>query len=751
MKSIYRISNLIQSLVLLLIVSLVSVQASAAVLEEIIVTAQKREQNLQDVGVAVTAFTGQQMKELGVLSTIDLVAQTPGLNSASAFGEGNNATFIVRGVGLNDFSEISESGAAVYIDEVYQATLAGLGFQLFDMERAEVLKGPQGTLFGRNASAGLVHFITRKPTQDLNAYSEITVGEYDQFRLEGAVGGGLSENVSGRFSFLYHNHDGYRESRLPGVDDGSSTNMYALRAKLLFTPNDKLEILANVHGSQADQVATTYEHTVVDYAADGATKILVPIGGVNSSCAGFSTPGTDCYGYRDTDGDVRASDNDREPFLILDTAGVSVKVDYDITGALQLTSITAGEYINKSYGEDTDMGPRPGVLVTNPVDNIQWSEEIRLAGQRDKLQWTTGFYYFYRDIDSGTRTDISAPEPFNISIGQPNIRAVNHLQTNSWALFANGEYALNEQWSLVAGIRYTEEESKYKLQNYLDSDPGSPLIFEFSEDTVGSLARHDKSNVSYRVELDWHANQDAMLYGAVSTGVKAAGFNTNLGFSDAQIPFDEEDLTSYEMGLKSMLFDGAARFNAAVFYYDYQDYQAFSFQGLTNVARNKDATVKGFEAELSANPWDGWEFMFGLGLLDTNAEDIDSERPFIGGAIIRDRELSLAPKVTFNGLARYERPMFDGMMSIQGDFSYTGEQYFDIDNNPVSLEDSYVVSNAHLSYMSGDGHWQLKLSVKNFTDEDYRVYAVPTPAFCGCGQNMYGKPRWVSGTVTYNW
>ncbi len=738
-------------LTLLPLAGLISLQANAAVMEEVVVTAQKREQNLQDVGVAVTAFSGQQMKDLGVLSTTDLVAQTPGLSSVSAFGEGNNASFIIRGVGLNDFSEISESGAAVYIDDVYQSTLAGLGFQLFDMERAEVLKGPQGTLFGRNASAGLVHFITRKPTQDFNAYTEITVGEYNQIRLEGAVGGGLTDTLSGRFSYLYHNHDGYSKSRFPGVDDGASTDMYALRGQLLFSPTEKLDILASAHGTRADQVAYPYQHTVVDYAEDGATKILVPIGGENFSCAGvLSTLDTDCYGYRDTDGDVHAADNNREPFLILDTGGALVKVDYDL-GAMDLTSITAAEYVHKTYGEDTDMGPRPGVLVDNPVNNIQWSEEIRLAGQYDKLQWTTGFYYFHRDIDSGTSTDLSAPEPFNIFIGQPSVRAVNNLKVNSWAVFAHGEYAFNDQWNLITGLRYTEEESKYQLRNYDDGTPGSPVIFDFSEETVGSLAKHDKSNVTYRVELDWHATEDVMLYGGISTGVKAAGFNTNLGFSDAQIPFDEEDLTSYEAGLKSTLFDGAARFNAALFYYDYQDYQAFSFQGFSNVARNKDATVKGFEAELTTTPWDGWAFMFGVGLLDTNAEDIDSERPFVGGALIRDRELALAPKVTFNGMARYEWPMFEGMMSLQGDFAYTGEQYFDIDNNPVSKEDGHVVSNAHIAYASGDDDWQVKLSVKNLTDEEYRVYAVPTPAFCGCGQNMYGKPRWVSATFTYNW
>ncbi len=723
----------------------------AAMLEEITVTAQKREQNLQDVGISVTAFSGEQMKEMGFLSTTDLVAHTPGLTYVASFGEGNNASFSLRGVGLNDFSEVSESAAAVYVDEVYQATLAGLGFQLFDLERAEVLKGPQGTLFGRNATGGLVHFVTRKPTEEFEAYGEVTAGEYDQVRVEGAVGGALTDNLIGRVSFLYHDHDGYRKSRVAGVKDTASTDMYALRTQLLFSPSDKLDILASFHYSQADQIASSYEHAVIDYAEDGVTKIEVPVGGENYSCAGvLPTLDTDCYGYRDSDGDVQASDNDREPFLILDTAGAFIKIDYDFSD-VEFTSITSVEYVNKFFGEDTDMGPRPGVLVTNPVDSIQWTEEVRLSGQGDRFNWTTGFYYFYRDIKAGTVTDISAPEPFNIFIGQPNIRAVNSLMTNSWAVFGHAEYALNDQLSVIGGIRYTDEESEYDLQNYLDNLPGRPLVFDFSKQTVGDIARHENSNISFRAELDWRPNDDWLIYGAISRGVKGAGFNTNLGFSDSQVPYDEEKLTSYELGFKSTLFDGSVRLNATAFYYDYNDYQAFSFQGFANVARNKDARILGFEAELIANPWDGWQFMFGMGVLDTEAEDIDSERPFVGGVVIRDRELALAPDITFNGLGRYEWQMFGGLMALQGDFSYTGEQYFDIDNNPVSLEDSSIVGNAHLSYTSIDEHWKLTLSVKNIGDTDYRIYGIPTPAFCGCGQNMIGKPRWVSGTVRYNW
>ena len=203
----------------LLVASCFSASAIAQVLEEILVTAQKREQNLQDVGISVSAFSGQQLAELGMLSVSDIVAQTPNVTFVSPFGEGNNIAFTLRGVGLNDFSEHNEAPGAVYVDGVYQGTLAGANFQLFDLDRVEVLRGPQGTLFGRNTSAGLVQYITRKPGDEPEARAELTVGEFSQTRFEGAVGGPLGDVVAGRLSALYHKHDGYRPSRTPGVDD----------------------------------------------------------------------------------------------------------------------------------------------------------------------------------------------------------------------------------------------------------------------------------------------------------------------------------------------------------------------------------------------------------------------------------------------------------------------------------------------------------------------------------------------------
>ena len=490
----------------LIVASCFSASAIAQVLEEILVTAQKREQNLQDVGISVSAFSGQQLAELGMLSVSDIVAQTPNVTFVSPFGEGNNIAFTLRGVGLNDFSEHNEAPGAVYVDGVYQGTLAGANFQLFDLDRVEVLRGPQGTLFGRNTSAGLVQYITRKPGDEPEARAELTVGEFSQTRFEGAVGGPLGDVAAGRLSALYHKHDGYRPSRTPGVEDASETDAYAVRGQLKWTPTDSLDLLLSAHYSKADQVANTYEHTSTTFLADGYTEVYLPVDEVNPICefvGGLTGPGQDCFGYRDTDNDVYATDNDREPFLDLEVSGASLTLDWALD-AIEITSITAYESVDKSFGEDTDMGPVPAIAVSNPVDSAQWSQELRASSDAEGNRWTAGLYYFDRDIDTGSRTDASG-------IGLVDDDTVTEYQTESWSVFGQYEWGFAENLTLILGGRYFSEDQDFEMvaRDLLgntpvflgispDPIPGFP-VFVFTKETAGDLTEHDIDGFDYRL------------------------------------------------------------------------------------------------------------------------------------------------------------------------------------------------------------------------------------------------------------
>lgn len=739
-------------------------QVHAQALEEIVVTAQKREQNVQDIGISVTAFSGQQLKELGIVTSTDLVAQTPGLTYITPFGDGNNAAFTLRGVGLNDFSEHNESPTAVYVDQVYQASLAGLNFSLFDIERVEVLRGPQGTLYGRNTTGGLVHFITRKPTEEYSAYTDLTLGSYSEVRVEGGIGGALGNGISGRISGVYSNHDGYRDARFPGVDDANSKDALSLRGQLLFEPGDNASVLFSTHYSTVDQVAATYEHTSTAFAADGITEILLPANVVNPLCedvGGLTGPGEDCFGYRDRDGDVYATDNDREPFLDLETWGASITADWS-WGDIAFTSITAYEKVEKLYGEDTDMGPVPALAVTNPVDSNQWSQEFRAAGTVGAMNWTTGAYYFDRSIDTGSRTDTSG-------IDLVDDETVTNYDTQSLAIFGQLEFQLADRWTAILGGRYTSEDQDFHMvaRDLLGNTPlilglsDEPIpgyvVFDFTPESAGNLTKASLNDFNFRGELDWRPTDTAMIYGSISQGTKAPGFNFAidgtgiLGSSQIeQIPFDEETLTAYELGLKSELFNGKATFNSAVFYYDYKGFQAFSFDQLTSVVTNKDAEVKGVEAELVVRPLDGLDIRLGATWLDTEVKDIVAASVFTGEQVVRNREMVAAPEFEITGMIRYSWPVASGQLSVQSDFRMVGDQFFDINNNPATHESSYFVPNASLEYEMADSRYSITAWVKNFTDEEYRTYAIPVTSL-GFTQNMIGQPRWWGLTFRANW
>src|SRR5262245_5787333 len=276
-------------------------QRSAGALEEIIVTAQKREHKIQHIGMTITAFTGDDIRDFGFTNAQDLAKQTPALSFNLNANDDVSMTFSLRGVGLDDFSAFNEAPVAIYFDGVYQATLAGNNTQLFDLERVEILKGPQGTLYGRNTTGGIVHFISRKPTKELEGYVDASLGEYALRRIEAAVSGPFGDSVQGRLSGVYVKSDGYSEARFPGVEDGGDAREYAVRGQLQFQQNDPSNVLLSLSYVDADFSPSPHEHGSVTLEPDDVTVIPLPPDEPNPLCPG--TPVADCPGYKDRYGD----------------------------------------------------------------------------------------------------------------------------------------------------------------------------------------------------------------------------------------------------------------------------------------------------------------------------------------------------------------------------------------------------------------------------------------------------------------
>jgi len=692
-------------------------------MEEILVTAQKRSESLQDVPISITAFTGTQVRNLGIDSTLDLALYTPGLTMGQNSGDGDFPFISIRGVSQRDFSDINESPSAVYIDEFYKANLIGLDQQIFDIERVEVLRGPQGTLYGRNATGGLINYITAKPGEELSGYADLTYGEYDRIKLEGAVGGPLSDTVGARLSFLRHQYDGWVENTVPGADDGNALEATAVRGQLQFTPSDDLQIgLMFQHAENDNSAGNMFQHVSADDPPP--TFLSVPNIG-QPGFGGFIEP---------TPGDPRDTHSNRDISLETEQTTALARIDWAVND-MNFVSITGYEDTSKDASFDSDGTPFERGTEVHPRGE-QFSQEFRLSGESGDLSWLVGFYYFDYDIDGSQ----SRCAPSGCDTNRPPV--LYSLETESYALFANADYRFSDALSLTLGLRYTQEDKEYDLNN---TDTG--LVFNTS--TFGDAAELDEDNVDFNVRLNWTPNDDVLVYGGVSRAHKSGLFN--LGFTTresaaAGIPVDSETLTAYEIGLKSDFMDGKARFNSAIFYYDYEDSQAFQFDGTTLSAQafNSDAAITGAEFEFSLMPTENFDISANVTYLDAELKDV-----VLFGLQVVDTQMPLTPEWQANLIARYQwAAPWGGRIELQGDVSWFDDQYFDSFNSPSHFEDSYALANARVTWFSEDEKWRVAIFGENITDEEYRTFSFDL-AFLGFSTDVYGKPSWFGATVGY--
>jgi iron complex outermembrane receptor protein len=691
--------------------------AFSQVLEEVVVTAQKREQNLQDVGVSVTAFTGDQLAKLGFTNSLDIIVQTPGLEVSGA-GGGSINSFTIRGVTQNDFAASQEGPVAVYVDEAYISTNVVTGFSLFDLDRVEVLRGPQGTLFGRNATGGLLHYISVRPSQEFEGFVDLQVGESGRQRLEGAVGGGLTDTISGRISGVYNKSDGLIDNDMG--PDMMERDDYSVRGQLLIEPSSELSVLLKAQYGDEDDVRGGYAHTL---AVDGEF--------VNDPDA------TDFFGYRSTGGTWNQS-NDFPGYTEAEVTDVSAHVNWDI-GDYTFTSISNYQNIDHGYGEDADASPNDVYNYEQTTDVDQYSQEFRLNWDGERHRSVAGLFYLNIDGDYGTVQTGDAF--FGTGVGYPEGTAevVDATQeTTTYAVFGQTEIDLTDELALTLGARYNYDEKDF---DYASTDiyflQGGD--FSFSDDFTDG-------DWSGKIQLDYRPHEDWLLYAGVNRGIKSGGYNLPLfPIASDDFEFDGETLTSFEVGVKGSLTP-TTRLNASIYYYDYEDYQAYSFDGFATFLFNAEAEMTGAEIELVSSPIEGLDLLLGASWLDADVTDVPLSISPTG-----DEDAVLAPELTFNGLIRYSWDISVGSIAVQVDGHWKDDHNFNLSFTPVIEEKSYGVANASISFTSPEEHWSGSVFVKNFTDEDYRSYAFDSSGFFGSIEDVPGPERWVGANVRYRW
>ena len=712
--------------------------AQSGVLEEVVVTAQKREESVQDVPIAISAFTGDQMRQLGYTNAQQVTAMAPGVSTVQPNGEANYALGI-RGVAASDFTTNVESPVALYLDEVYISQMSGAGFQLYDMERVEILRGPQGTLFGRNATGGLAHFISAKPTQELDGYVEATYADYDQTKVEGAISGG-SDMIQARVSGVWNEADGYVDNRLTGGELNNQDDQ-AWRAHLQFTPSDDLTVLLTARQAEQDIDTGFFEHVTSIIPGKLTPNLVNPI-----------------LEYIDNDGDPYAGDYDRTGFNRLETDGYTATINWSF-GDLNFTSITDKSTVEREYAEDSDASPAPVLSLILNTDAEQFTQEFRLDGETDSVKWVGGLYYMELDIDDNNGI-ISTPflgcefgEP-----GDPECGLINPYtsELESWSVFGQADITISDELALTVGARYIDDSKdfKYSTEFAIYEDPNASDLdganISYQEVIAAYQGEIDSQDWSGKVQLTWTPNDDLLIYGGWNRGVRGGGGNAPifplsppLDYTDEVMTYDPETLDAFEVGFKATFADGLVRLNGAAYYYDYQDYQAFNIIGIDTITFNTDAESSGAELELLASPMDGLDLLLGA-----SYNDIEVDLP--DGASVPSVQ---SPEFTWNAMARYE---FDiggaGTVAMQIDAMYRDEHFFALNPAETVREDGYTLTNASITWNDASMRWQLRGFVNNLTDEEYLVqtFDLSGPDVIGMTEQYFGRPRWWGVSLRYS-
>ena len=712
-------------------------QAEPAQLDEIVVTARRRSESLQDVPVAVSAFSEERLSDLQADDISGIQYSVPNLYLDK--GDGANAVVYLRGVGQNDSLAFADPGVGIYVDDVFIARSQAAFLELFDVDRVEVLRGPQGTLYGRNTIGGAVKFVSSPPPATPGAYLEAGVGNYDSRILKGRLGGPLIEGVlNGKVAFAYSQRDGFAENLIDGQDDGDQ-NSLAGRVALDWTPTDRLSILvsADAKRDRPDTSRSPARETAITGVGPGGALVTYPAA---------SDP------YRV---DVNANG-----LSDLTAYGASVTARYEASDAVTLESITAWRDLDFDLNLDTDGSPLPILDILLLQEQSQFSQELRATyDDGGRFSGTAGLYYFrdedttFSGVDNGSATIFGFPVTL---FGFPSSSLAQTDQvTKSWAVFADGSYKISDTLTLGLGARYTSEEktSARLFENFFD--PTVSVIratppFLAGRGVAGTPIEGEADFDAFtpKVSLSYQPNDDLLFYGSAARGFKSGGFDGRATTDFAFNAFRPEYVWSYEAGAKTSWMDGRLTFNAAYFYNDYTDIQVTSFGSdpvtgvfvslFTNAAA---ATIQGLEFELAARPTDQLTINASLGLLDAEYDEFDI---LVGGVAtdVSDRALVNSPDVNASLAVTWEQPLSDRLgLVLHGDAGYRSDLATEITDSPVLRQDAYTLLNAFAALRSTDGVWEVRAGVQNLTDEAVRVQGFNLADFPGVQLGFYAAPR----------
>lgn len=735
---------------------------SGGIADTIVVTANKRSESLQKVAISVSAFSGEQIDRLGITETTQITQQIPSLR-VNAWSP-NLTIFSLRGISQNNFTDNLEAPVAVYQDNAYIASMNAVAGQLFDIKRVEVLRGPQGTLFGRNATGGLIHYLSEDASKDeLNGYAQGEYGRFNSWSLEAAAGGALASGVRLRVAGRVEKADGYIKSRdtldptgaliAPGSgQDLGGKNGWAARANLQFDLTPAATLSLWYKHSEDNNVATggyVFENCV--YLANGFC---------DTNAAGLSDSQNGVInGVTSAKASPWEHFGERPGRLDRVMNSYQAQLDWDL-GGVELTSITNYLKMDKTYAEDGDALPFTIVNVDSRVNFDQFSQELRLAGETGMLKWQVGGYYLDMKYD-GSHAVTGAPildlaVAGNGGFSLPKVDQQYVLDSKNWSIFAQGDFRFTDQLTLTVGGRYSKDNKKIDYNNILIDptyapQPNPKLLFT-GKDLAAVVPGADEEHYgdwAARVSLNYQMNPDTLLFVSWNRGIKGGNWSLSSNIAPQDFRHRPETLNSFEGGFKTTLMGGKMRLNGTVYHYIYDDYQAFSLAGGVPKVYNSDAHATGAELEAFLSPSRNFDAVFGATYETSSVDSIPGTGVQFGPeffpgapdtqycknqggvfrcdfpqANIKNAELPNAPRFSFNYLLRYNRDVAGGNVAVQVDGVWYDDQFLEVTNGLGSLQKAYNVTNASLTYRHEQTGISLTAWGRNVFNKAYRAYAL---------------------------
>lgn len=744
------------------------------ILEELVVTARRREEGLQSAPIAISAFSGDSLDYRGVTRLDEIVSFVPSLtleNNPAFGGSSNSAAIFLRGVGQKDFLPTTEPGVGLYLDGVYIARSVGGILDLVDIERLEVLRGPQGTLFGRNTIGGAINVTTIKPDPNAEFQGKVSaaIGTDDRLNLSGSMMLPISDTFAARASIASFTQDGYVD-RTDGTDLGDDDTVTG-RVAFAWLPNDRLRVDVAADVTKDRENGPAMELLGIDFTdlsqLNGVVAAVPPpmafIHNVTTAATGPGMPcaATDpmgngvtlnpaspnCYDsrYIGPDGE---NEGTAPTFSNTDIWGVSGTVAYELSDSLTFKSISAFRDLDSEFGRDGDHSPHRISQFLDDLEQEQFSQELQLLGSAQNMNWILGAYYFTEEGDNVNTLD------FTVS----NFQSGGEFDNEAWAVFAQLTYDITEQLHVTVGGRYTEETKKFLPQQVIFQNYYAGISSQVPPDNP--LAALDAPflqaggrilpNIEKDIEIDeftpminvsYDINENVMVYANYSEGFKSGGFTQRVfppvvaGFTappgtpdlDLIPTYDPEFVEVYELGFKSTLLDGKMRVNGAVFHTDYEDLQVQVFNSVAPVTQNIGAaSISGLELEVQAAPGDGWLIEGSFSYLDAEYDDIETGLTLIE----EDFDFERVPETSGSLGVSKELSLEDaGELVVRVDWSFRDDTYNDAYNTELLKTDAYDLWNASVRWTNVEGDWTVLLSGRNLGDEEYLVTGVYGTAF----------------------